>query len=447
MMYPPKWMSRASPNIVISNGNHGVEGLVHRSVETDRIVCLHAPLRARALLIGKLDQGRRVIEDEGRKDYWHVRRWWRLSRHGEMEAEWAANSYENGSITVAKQERPLVTDSRLHDVVARLNPTKPVKEIDPRDAMAPPIAAYLLALDTVPGRFSSLDFRLFVEVDRVQREHEVRGDLVEIGVDGGKSAILLGYLARLSNDGLWVCDPFENVESVDDENRPESETSQPVLRQQDFVDRYLRFHSQPPSILVGSSKEIDVEALAGTCRLIHIDGSHTYDMTGQDIRIAERMLGDGAIVACDGISTAHNPGAALAIWEEVLRGRFVPLCLTDAKLYGTWDGRVADWRDEIDDWVARNGDVECEIHTLGGWPVRRLYLVPQPSLAPEHALAIPSLEELEAVATFREIESIASSTIRNDEPTPRPGSMRRLARLFAPPIAVSLYRRFKTMRT
>ncbi len=224
---------------------------------------------------------------------------------------------------VGNQVGPVVEDSRLSDVLARLIPAE-ARQTDARDAMDAGIAGYLQALDTVPGWFSRLDFRLFVEVDRIQREQSVKGDLFEIGVYCGKSAILMGHLARLSDDQVVICDLFENIDSVGDENRTEIQTWYSGFRQQDFVGQYLRFHSEAPTMIVGPSTEIDAEALTDTCRFIHIDGSHTYDVVRQDIRTAQRMLVPGGIVAFDDISTTHTPGVALAVATTVRKRRRTP---------------------------------------------------------------------------------------------------------------------------
>ena len=65
------------------------------------------------------------------------------------------------------------------------------------------------------------------------------------------------------------------------------------------------------------------------------------------------------------MATPHFPGVALAVWELVLGGAFVPLCITGSKLYGTWDGGAVDWVAGIDDWVAREPDLGT---TSTRWP-------------------------------------------------------------------------------
>ena len=46
----------------------------------------------------------------------------------------------------------------------------------------------------------------------------MRGDLFEIGTSFGKSAILLGYLARPPEERLTVCDVFEHKQALDPES-------------------------------------------------------------------------------------------------------------------------------------------------------------------------------------------------------------------------------------
>ena len=277
MMYPPKWVSRASPDIVVHNGNHSVEGLPEGTTTTGQVLCLHAPLRARSLLTGKLDQGRRVIEDEGRQDYWHVRRWWRLCREGTIEAEWAANSFENGSITVGARERRLIEDDRLrHAVSPHVSGTGP-EELDEREAAHPAVAAYLLALDTVPGEFDELDFLLTVELDRIQQANTVAGDLLEIGTGSVKSAILLGHLAGLSHDVLSVCGSVEELGPEGPDISYATEDQESGALPPGFADQYVRFHTRLPAMLGPGPKQIDVGSRQDSFRIVHIGGRPDYD--------------------------------------------------------------------------------------------------------------------------------------------------------------------------
>ncbi len=204
----------------------------------------------------------------------------------------------------------------------------------------------------MPGWFSPLDARVLVELDRLQRGHGGRGDLFEIGTSFGKSAILLGYLARPPDERLTVCDVFEHKQALDPESLMIINHWYADVSEKGFLQEYERFHEQPPDVIVGPSGGIDAEERAGTCRIVHVDGGHRYDVVRQDVATARTLLGPGGLVAFGNISTPHNPGVALAVWELVLGGEFVPLCITESKLYGTWDHDAVAWVTAgIDDWV------------------------------------------------------------------------------------------------
>ena len=119
MMYPPKWISRASETIGIAAGNHEVSGVEGSYEDTDEIICLHAPLRSRSALEAKADVGRRQ-EEAGWPDGmgWQASRWRRLQIEGGLDEEWAANSYVGNCIDVHGTRRQVNFDSTLRDVVA-----------------------------------------------------------------------------------------------------------------------------------------------------------------------------------------------------------------------------------------------------------------------------------------------------------------------------------------
>lgn len=116
---PTKWISRATLGLQIAPGNHKVEGLSAQPADTDEIIRLHAPLRARSIFEAQVEHGRRVEAVPERKDQaWHVRRWMRIAEAGQLDLEWAANSYENDSLDVYGAKHPVVFDGRLRDVAA-----------------------------------------------------------------------------------------------------------------------------------------------------------------------------------------------------------------------------------------------------------------------------------------------------------------------------------------
>ena len=58
------------------------------------------------------------------------------------------------------------------------------------------------------------------------------------------------------------------------------------------------------------------------------------------------------------------------MWEEYLRGELIPLCLTNTKLYATWDSDGLTAQD-LNDWAALQAGIEVSYaYRLAGREVR-----------------------------------------------------------------------------
>lgn len=129
MNHPVNCLARPGPGIIVHGGAHHIDGVDGPVIDTPEIVCLHAGLRAREVLEKKAEHGRRVDELGLPPDIsWHVRRWARLDAAGELEAEWAANSWRDegpGVLDLPSGPRPLVVDTRLADAVRPFITTPP----------------------------------------------------------------------------------------------------------------------------------------------------------------------------------------------------------------------------------------------------------------------------------------------------------------------------------
>ncbi|QIS15566.1 class I SAM-dependent methyltransferase [Nocardia arthritidis] len=189
--------------------------------------------------------------------------------------------------------------------------------------------------DDVAGWLYPTDAELLGAIDDIQARAGITGDILEIGAYHGKSAILLGYFAR-RGESLIVCDLFDSA-AQDADNQSENAAFYPGLRQADFERNYLRFHPRLPIVHARPSAELGTLVAAGSCRLVHVDGGHTYDVAHADIQTARRLLGPGGVLAVDDWSSAHIPGVAMAFWSEYLTGRLLPLAFTKGKFYATWD--------------------------------------------------------------------------------------------------------------
>ncbi|MBO4253953.1 class I SAM-dependent methyltransferase [Streptomyces griseorubiginosus] len=189
-------------------------------------------------------------------------------------------------------------------------------------------------LKDVPGWFPPLDQLLFTWFLERQEKGGFRGDLVELGVYMGKSAILLGQ-HRQDGEEFTVCDLFGG-EAPDGANQAETAKSYSSLTRQAFERNYLSFHDTLPRVLEAPSSVISAEVKPGTCRFVHIDASHLYEHVRDDISAARDLLLPEGIVVLDDFRSEHTPGVSVATWEAVLNRGLRPICLSTQKLYGTW---------------------------------------------------------------------------------------------------------------
>jgi hypothetical protein len=242
------------------------------------------------------------------------------------------------------------------------------------------IETYLRRRSTVAGWFTELDALMFAWIDQVQRQCKVRGDLLEIGVFAGKSAILLGCLLD-TNEELVVCDVFEG-QAADAVNATENRSSYKGLSRECFESNYRAFHVSLPRILQVPSTQLLDAGIGRTFRFMHVDGSHLYDIVRHDTRTAQTLLVDRGVVAFDDYCTGHLPGSAAAVWEAVFRDGLVPVCVSRAKLYGTWDER---WAEELQEglraWARSDMRVVVDTEPVVGRTLLRVQ--PAPIRSPE----------------------------------------------------------------
>ncbi len=117
--YSPKILSRPTSEILIGPGNHAVLGAAGPTVWEPDLAVLHAPLRSRDCLMRKADHGERTLQAGSTpENSWHLKRWARLRAEGELEGEWAANSYVGTSLDVYGEKRRLIMDDRLREAVS-----------------------------------------------------------------------------------------------------------------------------------------------------------------------------------------------------------------------------------------------------------------------------------------------------------------------------------------
>jgi hypothetical protein len=240
------------------------------------------------------------------------------------------------------------------------------------------ISDYMAAVDGIPGWFQPVDILLFEKINQLQEQRGVRGNLLEIGVYQGKSAILLGYFLR-DGEQLVALDLFETPAPTDD-NRTENQRRFEGLTRRVFEENYRCFHNDMPMILTCSSTEIGNHNLSRSFRFIHIDGSHLYDIVRVDIGTAKALLIHGGVVVFDDYRSSNTPGVAAAVWQEVAKGDLVPFCVTYQKMYATREANRLDLLAEVRTWANEHSALWVRSHMVFGRELLHISMVSKPSL-------------------------------------------------------------------
>ncbi|EST31879.1 class I SAM-dependent methyltransferase, partial [Streptomyces roseochromogenus] len=224
-------------------------------------------------------------------------------------------------------------------------------------------------LDDVPGWFPVLDQLLFDWFLNRQEATGMRGDLLEVGVYMGKSAIFIGRHQQPA-ERYTVCDLFEG-DAPDDANQAESTKSYSALTRRVFEENYRSFHDELPRVLQGPSSVVPAEVTPRSCRFVHIDASHLYEHVYGDIGAAHDLLLPDGIVVLDDFRSEHTPGVSIAAWEAVLNRGLHPICLSTQKLYGTW-GDPEPVQEELLAMVRERSDCHLSVQEAAGHRIVRL---------------------------------------------------------------------------
>ena len=231
-----------------------------------------------------------------------------------------------------------------------------------------------------PGWLNRLDEELLREVLGAQVAWGVRGDLAELGVYLGRSAVVLGDFLQ-PGETLTVIDLFD-ADAGDPANADENSVQYPGLSQSAFEAEYLRHHSQLPRVVRGPSETIVQHASHGTHRLVHVDASHLHEHVVADLDAARTLLQPDGLVVLDDIREPHTPGVSAAAWGAVATGGLRPVVLSEHKLYATW-GDGERWTESLLEW-ARSAGWPHEVQVVAGVELVRLWEPdPEPEPVPE----------------------------------------------------------------
>lgn len=200
------------------------------------------------------------------------------------------------------------------------------------------VTRYLEETRSVEGWFFPVDAYLFGLIDEVQRREAIRGNLFEIGVHHGKTAI---FLARCRRDPelLGVCDVFGQQELNRDRSGEGS------------LEVFLRnMETHPVRVFAKESARLTAEDTTTECRFVHVDGGHRAEDVVNDLLVAERALLRDGVVALDDAFNPNWPGVSEGFYRFVAQhpDTFAPLLIGGNKVLLAHPGAVARYERHFD---------------------------------------------------------------------------------------------------
>jgi predicted O-methyltransferase YrrM len=175
--------------------------------------------------------------------------------------------------------------------------------------------------DTIEGWFDANAAALFLLCNQLATDGSTAGDVLEIGVHHGLSALISASL-RGRGRKFYAVDLFEDQQNLNiSQSGHGSEaafyaTMQAFYGDLDFLE-----------VVVGPSASLSAKALGNDFTFCHIDGGHSAAETYQDIGLCYELLRPGGLLALDDYFNAFWPGVSEGAIRFALErpGDFVPL--------------------------------------------------------------------------------------------------------------------------
>ena len=159
----------------------------------------------------------------------------------------------------------------------------------------------------IQGWFSTEAAMLFAWFDEIQKSNGIEGDIFEIGVHHGKSAVLLGAMVKPQKEILGVCDLFgEQKENVSSSGLGDRQIFEKNMN--------LFFHDKLKlQIFAKSSKNLNPQEIGNNYRFFHIDGGHDEDEALNDLKLAANSIIEKGVIVIDDPFRSEWPGVSEAI--------------------------------------------------------------------------------------------------------------------------------------
>src|SRR5918993_1203904 len=164
------------------------------------------------------------------------------------------------------------------------------------------LQSYLDAFPSIQGFFTFDAALMFMAYNQLLRAQGISGDVLEIGVHHGLSAIAVGALAGAGRRFVAV-DLFDDLQDHN-ESRSGAGNREAFLRNMQAFFESLDFLQ----VFSVHSNKLNAEELGSQFSFCHIDGGHSPEETFRDLDLCSRILMPGGLLALDDYFNPSFPG-------------------------------------------------------------------------------------------------------------------------------------------
>lgn len=193
---------------------------------------------------------------------------------------------------------------------------------------------YIAQEDSVRGPMPIECAYLIAAVMRGLNRLDVRGDMMEIGVFEGRSAIPAASFLRGAEE-FYCIDPFGDIK-----NASATLTYGGVGDDEQFVANWKRLFGATQQLrILRTTSEAVAQNDAITrewqpFKYISVDGDHSYEGTLLDLELAARLIAELGIIAIDDVFNVEWPSVSQALNTFLSKtSEFVPFCLGWGRLF------------------------------------------------------------------------------------------------------------------
>lgn len=181
---------------------------------------------------------------------------------------------------------------------------------------------YFKNFDSLFGWFNILSAKSLLWLDFIQKKEAIEGNIFEIGVLLGKSAILLGLFTNQEKERLGLCDSFTLGEKLK------------INQKEDFYENLSVYFDNLHFIDVydKDSNSLTLDECKN-CRLFHIDGGHTLNHLTKDLNLADKSIIEKGLIIIDDFFNPRCPEVTEGTYQYLKeKSTLLPLLIAFGKL-------------------------------------------------------------------------------------------------------------------